>query len=148
MTVARDHLGRDRLDLKSHGLGDVGLHAWIDLREGADRTGDGAGRDLLPRSDEASAVAVELGVGVSELEAEGDGLGMDAVRAADHWRELVLALDLVDAIHVEDDALGLFPDPLRFFLWDRSDLCQRVGSMGLDLEPDLKSRLRLPDGGH
>ena len=46
VAVARDDLGRDRLDRKPHRLGDVRLDPRIDLREGADRAGDGAGRDL------------------------------------------------------------------------------------------------------
>lgn len=42
------------------------------------------------RAHEPLLGASELGIGRSELEAEGGGLGMDAVRAADDRRELVL----------------------------------------------------------
>ena len=55
VAVARDDLGRDRLDGKPHGLGDMRLHPRIDLREGADRAGDGAGRDLLSRGEQPLA---------------------------------------------------------------------------------------------
>ena len=66
------------------------LHARIDLREGADRAGNGAGRDLGSRTDQAFLGATEFGVSVGELYAEGRGLGMDAVGAADGRRVLVL----------------------------------------------------------
>ena len=66
------------------------LHARIDLREGADRAGDRAGGDLLARRDQPLARAGELGIGDRELDAEGGRLGVDAVRAADGRRLLVL----------------------------------------------------------
>jgi hypothetical protein len=44
--VARDDLGRDRLDRQPHFLGNMRLHAGIDIGEGADRARDGAGGDL------------------------------------------------------------------------------------------------------
>src|SRR5262249_19819260 len=44
--------------------------------------------------------------------------------------------------------LGLGPDRLRRFLRDHAKLGQRVRRMRLDLEPDLETRLCLPDGGH
>ncbi len=48
------------------------------------------GRDLGARADEPLLGAKEFGVGVGELEAEGRGFGVDAVRAADGRRHLVL----------------------------------------------------------
>ena len=63
MAVARDDLGRDRLDGEPHLLGDMRLDARIDLREGADRAGNRAGRDLLPRRDQPLARAREFGIG-------------------------------------------------------------------------------------
>ena len=54
VAVARDHLGRDRLDGEPHRLGDMRLDARIDLGEGADRAGDRAGGDLLARGDRAA----------------------------------------------------------------------------------------------
>ena len=59
VAVARDDLRRDRLDGEPHRLGDMRLDARIDLGEGADRAGDGAGRDLLraPRRSRSRARA-------------------------------------------------------------------------------------------
>ena len=61
---------------------------------------------------------------------------------------LDLALDLVDPLDVEGGVLGLGPDASGGFLRDDAEFRQRVGRMGLDLEPDAKARLRLPDRGH
>ena len=47
MAVARNDLGRDRLDSQPHRLRHMGFDPRIDLREGADRAGDRAGRDLV-----------------------------------------------------------------------------------------------------
>ena len=91
VAVARDNLGRDRLDREPHLLRHIGFDARIDLRESADRAGDRAGRDLAARRPQALAGAGELGIGVGKLEPEGRRLGVDAVRAADGRRELVLA---------------------------------------------------------
>ena len=55
VAVARDHLGRDRLGRQPHRFGDMLLDARIDIGEGADRAGDGAGRDLLARRDQPLA---------------------------------------------------------------------------------------------
>ena len=61
---------------------------------------------------------------------------------------LGLALDLVDPGDVEGGVLGLGPDRLRGFLGDDAEFGQRVRRVRLDLEPDPKAGLRLPDGGH
>ena len=74
---------------KPHRLGDVGFDARIDLGEGADRAGNGAGGDFLARGDEPLSGAREFGIGLRELEPERGRLGMDAVRAADGRRHLV-----------------------------------------------------------
>ena len=58
------------------------------------------------------------------------------------------ALDLVDARDVEGDEIGLVPDRLGALLGDDADLGERVAGIGLDLEPDAKARLRLPDLRH
>ena len=88
----------------------MGFDARIDLREGADRAGDRAGRDLRARRDQALAGAGELGIGDGELEAERGRLGVDAVGAADRRRELVLegaALERgVSAVDVGDEKVG------------------------------------------
>ena len=68
----------------------MGFHARIDLREGADRAGDRAGRDFFSRGDQTLFRAGKLGIGIGQLEAEGDRLGMDAVRTADGRRHPVL----------------------------------------------------------
>src|SRR2546421_9993891 len=61
---------------------------------------------------------------------------------------LGFALDLVDPRDVEGDVAGLGPDGLGGLLGDYAEFGQRVRRMRLDLEPDLETRLRLPDGGH
>jgi hypothetical protein len=90
VAIARDDLGRDRLDREAELLGDMRFDARIDIGEGADRARDRAGGDVGAGGDQALAVALELGIGLGELEAEGDRLGMDAVAAADRRGELVL----------------------------------------------------------
>ena len=55
VAVARDDLGRDRLDLSPIALATCASTRGIDLREGADRARDRAGRDLLARADQALA---------------------------------------------------------------------------------------------
>ena len=74
---------------KAHRLGDMRFDARIDLREGADRARDRAGRDLLARGDQPFAGAGEFRIGEGELEPERHRLGMDAVGAADRRRHLV-----------------------------------------------------------
>src|SRR3954451_21328062 len=61
---------------------------------------------------------------------------------------LGFALDLIDSGHVERDVAGLGPDRFCGFLWNYPEFRQRVRRVRLDLEPDLETRLRLPDGGH
>src|ERR1700716_1735586 len=86
------------------------LDARIDLREGADRARDCAGRDFPARADEALLGASEFGIGGGELEPERGGLGMDAVRAADHRRQLVLERATLErgeeAIDIGDQEIG------------------------------------------
>ena len=76
--------------IEAHLLGDMVLDARVDVGEGADRAGNGAGGDFLAGGDQARAGAGEFGIGLRELEAEGRRLGMDAVAAADGERVLVL----------------------------------------------------------
>ena len=68
----------------------------IDIGEGADRSGDGAGGDFLACGDQPLAVALELGIGLGQFQAEGHRLAMDAVAAAAGRRELVLVGALLD----------------------------------------------------
>ena len=90
VAVARDHLRRDRLRGQAHRLGDMLLHARIDLRKGADRARDCAGRNFLAGDRKPFAGAAEFRVGKSEFQAERDRLGVNAMRAADGRRHLVL----------------------------------------------------------
>ena len=90
VTVARDHLRRDRLRGQAHLARDVFLDARIDIGERADRAGNRAGRDFRARGDQPAAGAREFRVGLGELQAEGGRLGVDAMRAADRRRQPVL----------------------------------------------------------
>ena len=90
VAVARDHLGRDRLGHQPHRLGDMFLHARIDLRKGADRARDGAGGDFLAGGDQALAGAGKFRIGIGKLEPERHRLGVDAVGAPDGRGHLVL----------------------------------------------------------
>ena len=58
------------------------------------------------------------------------------------------SLDLLDARDVEGDEIRLVPDRLGALSRNDADLGQCVAGVSLDLEPNSKSRLRLPDGGH
>ena len=73
---------------------------------------------------------------LGEMGEEGDDVVLD------------LALDRVDALDVENRLSGLVPDHRRRRLRHDAELGQRIGRMGLDLEPDAIARLRLPDRGH
>ena len=69
---------------------DMLFDAGIDIGEGADGAGNGAGGDFRARVHQPLAAARELGIGLRQLDAEGGRLGMDAVAAADGDRVLVL----------------------------------------------------------
>ena len=77
------------LDGQTHRLRDMGFHARINLRERADRSGNGTCRDVLARRNEPFARTGKFRIGVSELEAKGGRLGVNAVRTTDGRRELV-----------------------------------------------------------
>ena len=165
------------------------------------------------RARPAGRGAGKLGVRRSKLEAERGRLGVDAVRAADRRRKLVLegstpksieqfvdvgdqnvrrtgelhveagvedvgrgharvhearfrpddlrhmgeecdhvvldlALDRIDARDVEGRGPALLPDRRGGALRDRAERRHGVGRMRLDLEPDAKPGLRVPDGCH
>ena len=91
VAVAGDDLGGHRLDLETKLPGHVFLDAGVDVGEGADGPGDGAGGDFGAGGLEPAAVALELGMESGELEAEGGGLGVNSVAAPD--AEGVLVLD-------------------------------------------------------
>ncbi len=90
VAVARDDLGRHRLDRQAELGGDVRLDPRIDVCEGADRARDGAGRDLAACFLQPPPAAGEGGVVPGELEAEGGRLGVDAVAAAEAGGVFVL----------------------------------------------------------
>ena len=91
VTVARDHLGRDRLGLEAELLGDMGLdRAGRYWRRCRPRPRSRRSRSRLARGDEPLAVARELGIMPGELQAEGRRLGVDAVAAPDGQRIFVL----------------------------------------------------------
>ena len=64
--------------------------ARIDIGEGSDRPGNGAGGDFLAGAYQALACAGKLGIGIGKLHPEGRGLGMNAVAAADGERVAML----------------------------------------------------------
>ena len=59
VAVARNDLGRDRLRLEAHFLGDMLFDARVDIGEGADRAGNGASGDFLARMRPAFCAARE-----------------------------------------------------------------------------------------
>src|SRR3546814_15989130 len=67
--------------------GDMRLDARVDVGEGADRAGDCAGGDFLPRGRHPLPAAGEFGISFGQLQAEGNRFGMDAVAAADRSEE-------------------------------------------------------------
>ena len=110
MTVARDDLRGNRLGFEPHGFGDMLFNTRIDVGEGADRAGNGAGGDFFPCRDQARLAAIKFGIGFGHLEAEGDRLGMNAVGTTDTDRVLMLhgaALEgCQQAIHVSQQQIG------------------------------------------
>ncbi len=89
VAVARNDLGRHRLDRQAHLVGDVLFDFRRDVGEGADGARNGAGRDFGARRDQAGAGAHEFGVIAGQLQAEGDRFSMDAMRTADGRRIFV-----------------------------------------------------------
>jgi len=82
----------------------------VDIREGADSSGNRTGGDFLARRQKAFLAAVELGIGFRHLQAEGDGLSMDAVGPADTHRILVFHCAALESaqqrIHVLKKDIG------------------------------------------
>src|SRR4029079_15710013 len=61
---------------------------------------------------------------------------------------LTLALYCIDASHIELSVAAFFPDCPGSAFRNDAELRHGVGGVRLDLEPDAKSRCRLPDGRH
>ncbi|MND53340.1 hypothetical protein D3C80_443750 [compost metagenome] len=89
VAIARNDLGGDRLRLQAQGCCDMFLDARVDVGEGADGAGDGAGGDLFAGFEKACLVAVHFGVEAGKGQAHRRRFGMDAVAAADADRILV-----------------------------------------------------------
>ena len=83
VTVAGDDLGRDRFGDEAKFFTDVGLNCGVDVREGSNRAGDGAGCNFCTCISEARKVAIHFRVEACERQAHGDGFGVNAVRATD-----------------------------------------------------------------
>ena len=76
---------------KPHLARDMGFDPRIDLGKSSDRAGNGAGRDLGARRDQALTRASKFRVSDGEFQPEGGRLGVDAVGAAYGRREFVFA---------------------------------------------------------
>jgi hypothetical protein len=61
---------------------------------------------------------------------------------------LRLALDLVDAVDVENSRAAFFPDGAGGLLRDHTKFGERIAGMRLDLEPDAETGLGRPDSDH
>ena len=83
MPVARDHLGRYWFGHQPQFFRDMRLHRRVDMREGADRPGNGAGGDFGAGRHHPVAAAAELGKKGGKLQPECGRLGMNAVAASD-----------------------------------------------------------------
>src|SRR5262245_56112166 len=90
MAVTRNDLRRNRLYRESHSLRDVSFNARVDLRKCPYRPRDRARCNLFACSDQALTSARKFGVGVSKFEPKGGWLRMNAMRAANGRRQLVL----------------------------------------------------------
>ena len=79
------------------------------------------------------------------------GVGTDEFREVRQKRDDVVLgdfFDLVDPRDIELNMAGLSPNRFGGGLWDDANLRQRVARMRLDLEPDAKPRLGVPNGDH
>ena len=108
VAVALDDLRGECGGLKSELGADLLFDARIEMRTRADRAAQFAHGDALAHFDEAFAHAAEFVIHQRHLEAEGDRLGVDAVAAPHHGRELVRAgligcggADIIDALDEE-----------------------------------------------
>ena len=86
MTVARNHLGRYRLRRQAHPGGDMLFDGRVDMGEGANRAGNRAGRNFVPRRNQPLAAPGKLRIERGKLQSEGCRLGMDAVASSDGRR--------------------------------------------------------------
>jgi hypothetical protein len=68
----------------------MSLHGRVNVGEGAYRAGNGAGRNFCPRCNQSRLATIEFGKSLSHLEAKRRWLGVDAMAAANAYREFVL----------------------------------------------------------
>ena len=68
----------------------MGFDPRVDVGEGADRTGDGAGGNFRARRHQPRPAALKLDIGLRQLQPEGRRFGVDAVAAANRGCELML----------------------------------------------------------
>ncbi len=101
------NLCRDRRGLEAKLAADERLDLWREMGVGADRAGELADGDARLEGLESLERAAKLVEHQRHLEAERRRLGVDAVTAADHRRELVFARlggnDFAEALHVGDE---------------------------------------------
>ena len=90
MTIALNHLRRNRRDIQSQPLANRLFVFRFQMRRIAHRAGQLANPHLLCRHLEALDVALHFRVPVRQLQPEGDRLGMNAVCAPDRRRVLEL----------------------------------------------------------
>src|SRR3546814_9570152 len=73
VTVARAHLCENRVNGKTHLFSHMRFDTWIDIGEGADRPGNGAGCNIGPARDQQLTAASEFGVCFPPFESESHG---------------------------------------------------------------------------
>ena len=127
MAVAGNDLGGYRLFGEAELARHIFLDPGIDIGEGPDRAGDGAGGDLGPGVEESLLGALEFGVERSELQPERGRLGVNPVAAADGERVLML----------EGAALERLQQPLQVGMQDIAGARQLNGEAGIQ---DIRGR--------
>ena len=90
VTIARDDLCADRFRHKAQLVADMFFDRRVDIGKGADSARDCASGNLGPRIAHAAEVSVHLGIEAGKGQAHRRGFRMDAVRAPDAYRVLVL----------------------------------------------------------
>ena len=116
------------------------------------------GQQLIDIADQniGSALQLDRQAGVQHI-GRGHALMHEARLGADDFGQmgeegdnvvLHLALDLVDAGDAEFGPAAHGPDFFRCLFRDHAKVCQRIGGMGLDLEPDAEFGFGRPDRHH
>jgi hypothetical protein len=133
VTIALNHLRRNRRRFQSQALADRRFNRGIEMRERADGAGDLADPHDLPGAAEAFDVAAQLRIPERQLQAERHHLGVHAVRAADHRRLFVFSGARLDGVgeprHELQDQIAGF-DHLQ-----RLGRIDNVGRRQAEMEP-------------